>query len=337
MDSLPQLKTHAVHLSELPSFLSNTVNKEPEALAHLDIYRSLIRAMTSPSRIIKSSEAAEIFILDFVNRKWQTLTFYTQSKISEAIAPLSGDLGLVAEVVQRKHDFEKMQRTMLANLGSAKLLLGPSTTDMDNQVIEALRSTEVAIAGWASQLEKISSSLQGLLAIQESWKASAQATRTQNLTILAFIFIPISTVSSIYGMNTSEIQKHNPPTWSFGLAAAGVTVLAIGAACLYSIREAGPKAIQQKSFSTQAVPHGIHGPIQESLVHPLRPITSAHPSVHNAAQDETQDAKPPPRPQEGWTVGKVSHIADPENPGANFTLQDAQVQHTAGDANCCVM
>ena len=88
------------------------------------------------------------------------------------------------------------------------------------------------IDGGATRLEKVSESLQGLLAIQQAQKANAQAIRTQNLTVLAFIFLPVSTVSSIYGMIPLEIQKNFPPTWAFAITAAGATVIAISFAYL---------------------------------------------------------------------------------------------------------
>ena len=179
-------------------------------------------------------------VVECVSSKWQTLVYYAQSKISESKAPLSGDVRLVAEVIQRKHDFEKMQRVMQADTESAGMLLGVGPAD--NKLVE-LHSYETVIGSWATQLEKVAASLLGLLAIQESLKASKQAVRTQNLTILAFIFIPVSTVSSIYGMNTVEIAQHNPHMWQFGLTAAVTTILAILAASFYQYWAALPKSL----------------------------------------------------------------------------------------------
>ena len=171
---------------------------------------------------------------------WQTLLYYAQSKISKSKAPLSGDVHLVAEVIQRKHDFEKMQRVMQADTESAAILLGVGPAD--EKLVE-LHSYGTVIGSWATQLEKVAASLLGLLAIQEILKASKQAVRTQNLTILAFIFITVSTVSSIYGMNTVEIAQHNPYMWQFGLTAAVTTIVAILAASFHQYWVTLPKSL----------------------------------------------------------------------------------------------
>ena len=193
-------------------------------------------------------------VVECVSSKWQTLVYYAQSKISESKAPLSGDVRLVAEVIQRKHDFEKMQRVMQADTESAGMLLGVGPAD--SKLVE-LHSYETVIGCWATQLEKVAASLLGLLAIQESLKASKQAVRTQNLTILAFIFIPVSTVSPIYGMNTVEIAQHNPHMWQFGLTAAVTTILAILAASFYQYWATLPKSLFSMFRSRSTLPRPL--------------------------------------------------------------------------------
>lgn len=50
--------------------------------------------------------------------------------------------------------------------------------------------------------------------IAESGKAIQQTETTQKLTILAFVFIPASTLCSFFGMNVQELDNH-PRTWVF--------------------------------------------------------------------------------------------------------------------------
>ncbi|KAL8792073.1 MAG: hypothetical protein Q9195_005328 [Heterodermia aff. obscurata] len=262
VDGLPRLKEGALNLPDIPSELWNIVNRAPHLLAQLDIYRSLVGALESPFTGIEASEVADIPVLEFVCQKWRTLTYYTHSKIFESRVPLSGNLSLVAEIIQRKNDFEKWNRAMLANVETAELLAEPlkkadqsqspaESINKKKKIVAAFQASEVKIARWATQLEKVSDSLQGLLAIQQAQKVNAQVTRTQNLTILAFIFLPISTVSSIYGMNTLEIQSNFPPTWSFAVTAAGVSAISIAFAWLYTVR-ANTGIVADAKFLAQA-------------------------------------------------------------------------------------
>ena len=119
---------------------------------------------------------------------------------------------------------------MQADIESAGMLLGGGPAD--EKLVE-LHSYGTVIGSWATQLEKVAASLSGLLTIQESLKASKQAVRTQNLTVLAFNFIPVSPVSSIYGMTTVEIAQHPRHMWQFGLTAAVTTIVAILAASFH--------------------------------------------------------------------------------------------------------
>ena len=188
VDSLPNLRRATYHLAEKPSVMWNRLSPSSassDRLAHL-------QSILTQERGISSQEPAANAVVGLVSSKWQTMLYYAQVKISESKAPLTGDIHLIAEVIQRKHDFEKMQRTMMANLSSARLLPGLKP---ENERLRDLHAYQTTIAGWASKLERVASSLQGLLAISESLKASKQASRTQNLTILAFVFIPVSTVS----------------------------------------------------------------------------------------------------------------------------------------------
>lgn len=70
-----------------------------------------------------------------------------------------------------------------------------------------------------------------LLQIEESRKAIQQAETVRRLTILAFVFIPLSTVCGAFGMNLRELGS-DTPAWVFGVSAASVVIatslLAVG-------------------------------------------------------------------------------------------------------------
>ncbi|KAL8912617.1 MAG: hypothetical protein Q9171_002419 [Xanthocarpia ochracea] len=60
------------------------------------------------------------------------------------------------------------------------------------------------------------------LQIEESRKAIRQGAVIKRLTALAFVFIPISTVCSAFGMNLREFGKVLPPAWVFAVVALTV-------------------------------------------------------------------------------------------------------------------
>ena len=238
-----------------------------------DCFTRLQDAILDPVQGNASDKPDAAAVVECVSSKWQILLYYAQSKISESKAPLSGDVHLVAEVIQRKHDFEKMQRVMQADTESASMLLGVRSADKN---LVELQSYGTIVGSWATQLEKVAAPLLGLLAIQESLKASKQAVRTQSLTILAFVFTAVSTVSSIYGMNTVQIAQHNPRMWQFWLTAAVTTIVAIFAASFYQYWATLPKSLftMFRRRSRAPRPFMSHVDIDPSTVPAHKPNTN---------------------------------------------------------------
>ena len=60
--------------------------------------------------------------------------------------------------------------------------------------------------------------------IEESRKAIQQAEVVKRLTALAFVFIPISTVCSAFGMNIQELSHNLPSAWVFATVALAVAI-----------------------------------------------------------------------------------------------------------------
>lgn len=81
----------------------------------------------------------------------------------------------------------------------------------------------------SQQCESASNILQSAMALLESQKSIKQTEEVNKLTKLAFIFIPVSLISSIFGMNISEINSENAPRlWHFCLTSILVLI-----PCLY--------------------------------------------------------------------------------------------------------
>lgn len=234
-DSLPKtLENKAIHLDpRLISFNDYLRQGKPvqpaqemDALAYIQARATELGNQTAPSRsqIDKDFAGAQMCqtVTDLIRFKWQVLLDRVQERISESNAPLSGDLGEIEEVIQRKHDFEKLHRTMSVLINSVQKIPGLARP---SDAVKDLEKFQATIASWSTQLEKVSQSMLGMLAVSESVKATQQAKRTKNLQLLAFVFIPISTAASIYGINTVEINGAKPRTWTFVVLAISLTVV----------------------------------------------------------------------------------------------------------------
>jgi hypothetical protein len=69
----------------------------------------------------------------------------------------------------------------------------------------------------------------------ESKKAIQQADTIKRLTILAFIFIPISTASSVFGMNVKELDP-TPSVWVFIVVTIGLLSVTLLAASWHRLK-----------------------------------------------------------------------------------------------------
>lgn len=85
----------------------------------------------------------------------------------------------------------------------------------------------------ASRCETGSGILVSVAQLLESQKGIDQAGQVHNLTKLAFIFIPLTFVSSIFGMNVSLFRSY-PPIWTYFVIAVPLTALAWFASGMYA-------------------------------------------------------------------------------------------------------
>lgn len=162
-------------------------------------------------------------IAHYICAKWEEMLLEVEEAISETDAPLSGDKLLIETIIHRKHLFGYLRRQMSIIYQWATRT---SSTHDSYPSLRKLKECEDKLKDWTEELDQVSNSLLGMLSISESTRAGFQAVRTKNITILAFIFIPISTVASIYGMNVTEFsgEAANPEMKSFGISAAVVLV-----------------------------------------------------------------------------------------------------------------
>ena len=132
-----------MNLTEIPSELWGIVRQQPHVLAHLDAYSCIVRNLLASKDETEIKEIATSPVLDLILRRWQTLTLYANSKISGARTPLSGDLGLVAEIMGRKNDFEKWYRVMESNIEAVRMMLLQATSRASQSQLQAPPPSDV--------------------------------------------------------------------------------------------------------------------------------------------------------------------------------------------------
>jgi len=91
--------------------------------------------------------------------------------------------------------------------------------------------------------------LMSSMSVQESQLSSEQAKRATRLTQLAFIYIPLSFVTGIFGMNLKELNGSGPSIWVCFAAVAIVVVLTAATFWLLNAR-AARKSSQNKQNSS---------------------------------------------------------------------------------------
>lgn len=139
----------------------------------------------------------------YICARWEEMLLEVEEGISATDTPLSADKLLIETVIQRKHLFGYLRRQVSMIYQWAARTSG---THNDYPLLERLKACKDKLKEWTEELDQVSNSLLGMLSISESIRAGFQAARTENITILAFIFIPISTVASIYGMNVVDFS-----------------------------------------------------------------------------------------------------------------------------------
>jgi hypothetical protein len=114
--------------------------------------------------------------------------------------------------------------------------------DLDKQVVETtsrlLKDFEF-LREEAGKLSKLCSDSVGIamntISIADSRASMAQAQRTQVISYLAYLFLPLSIISSIFGMNVKELGQGGPGISLYFIIALPFTVLSISFPLLMAI------------------------------------------------------------------------------------------------------
>ena len=162
----------------------------------------------------------------FITEKWVSLVEQTQEVISETDMPDASNLQLLRIMMKRKHMFAEVKRTLdtLCETIAAPELKAPR---------EHLRKVQNKIESWVADLESTLTLSTSYLSLDETKRAITQSTRTTQLTVLAFVFIPLSTVSSGFGMNVDVLSSSPSIYWFVGIG-SGVALATFFYAAYYS-------------------------------------------------------------------------------------------------------
>lgn len=148
-----------------------------------------------------------------LDETWDRFIFWKANKLTR-------DLSGVRELLR-----ELKKITAGNSTGSQKSLL-----DLKELISEALEDA-YDVLNLASDMKQTAI---GTMAIQESRKSIQEAISVKRLTQLAFVFIPLSYVSSLFGMNINEMTGNGPRLWKF---VATSFALLIGVLAIWSLSE----------------------------------------------------------------------------------------------------
>jgi len=153
----------------------------------------------------------------FIAAKWTSLVDQIQEVISETDVPDGTSLPLLQIMIKRKHMFSEVKRTLTT--------LRESVTAPELSTARgSLNSVGKKLDDWIRDLESTISLCSNYLSLDESQRAITRSMRTAQLTVLAFVFIPISAVASGFGMNVN-VLTNNPPIYWFAGVCAGVALV----------------------------------------------------------------------------------------------------------------
>jgi hypothetical protein len=133
----------------------------------------------------------------------------------------------IARVVRWVHAINAQKRAMAANPG------GKQEQSYEMEYGIALSEANVLSAG-LSQFTSGRSLEASLLSIQESKRSIEEAHAITRLTQLAFVFLPLTFVTGVFGMNIKPF-KDGADTWKFAITLVSVAVPAF----LFGMRTAG--------------------------------------------------------------------------------------------------
>lgn len=191
----------------IPSFKSNKARNSRL------IRDAIIRAVARKPDL--KGDPIVIASLDFVSSKWQEVVNSAQEAISESEIPDYQDVQLIRSITQRRRTLGEMARTL-------STLEATAAHNGGNLAANPVKRLEETVRSWIDDLDGSLSAIAVYLSLDHAAHAIRQSRRTQQLTVLALIFLPTSTVATAFGMNIDVLTTDPNPSFRWFILAAGV-------------------------------------------------------------------------------------------------------------------
>lgn len=163
-------------------------------------------------------------MVNFLEEDVREYQFARSDEVESALEQLRYNISLIDRMKSHLKD-------NLATIDQAGLEpMEDDLAEVAQQNRDTLRKDHEWIIGRCQALsarcEVISNSLLSMASFEASQRSILESNQINRLSKLAFIFIPMSFVASVFGMNVSEMAR-NPPIWVFFLVAIPVACFAI--------------------------------------------------------------------------------------------------------------
>ena len=179
----------------------------------------------SPSAIKAANESPHDFLCPWIVGI-RRLTAQNLMEYERSFKPFAQLEHFDEEILEKLlSDVESSYEITRANLNSLDKYLKTHTTACTpamSAILQDLESLQSTIEGYRRRAHELKNRLVGTLALKESRKSIEQSMSVKRLSQLAYLFLPLSLSTSVFGMNTVELQ--NTRLWVF-FVAAGILVL----------------------------------------------------------------------------------------------------------------
>ncbi|KAI4109341.1 MAG: hypothetical protein LQ339_001841 [Xanthoria mediterranea] len=203
---------------------------DAHSLSHDALARSILGWITI--NVYKSFEAS----IESSVRSWYNVNSYVEGRSTghvekKRLCERFRQLTLIKQHQMEKAKFELGIHTKSKNESQ---MTAPSDFTHEEYISQQWQRSQSSLQWVLDDVENALRSNEGdlqmnltSLQIEEARKAMQQGAVVKRLTALAFVFIPISTVCSAFGMNVREFGPGMPSVWVFGVVALAVSALTV--------------------------------------------------------------------------------------------------------------
>ncbi|KAL8851631.1 MAG: hypothetical protein Q9221_003468 [Calogaya cf. arnoldii] len=220
----------STRIQQLTGYLMDNIDSQTYDLSHDAISRSLSDWVTI--NVYKSFEAS----IESSVRCWYNVKSYVKARSSGYVGKkrLCERFRHLTLIKQHQMEKAKTELGIHTKTRNESRMSGHPHVTQEEYISQQWQRSQSSLQWVLEDVEHALRSNEGdlqmeltSLQIVEARKAISQGAVVKRLTALAFIFIPISTVCSAFGMNLRELDNNLPPVWMFAVAALTVSTSAV--------------------------------------------------------------------------------------------------------------